>query len=162
MIYLKEINESVVKNIPKNDQEKKAVLDVGCGSGALAEAIRNKGYEVWGIEANLKASLTVDKRFNRIICAHLTDIPTIKESINKKKFDYIIFSDVLEHLYDPFPVLKEYLQFLTDSSHLIISVPNVVIWTNRIKILFGFFNYASTGVMDRTHIRFLHLEQHKF
>jgi hypothetical protein len=34
-----------------------------------------------------------------------------------------------------------------------ISVPNFVVWTNRLKLTFGRVDYTDTGVMDRTHIR---------
>ena len=35
-----------------------------------------------------------------------------------------------------------------------VSLPNIVVWTNRLAFLFGSFEYKDTGVTDRTHIRF--------
>jgi len=43
----------------------------------------------------------------------------------------------------------------------LISVPNVAVWTIRIKLLFGNFDYTDTGTMDRTHIRFFTLKTAK-
>jgi len=43
----------------------------------------------------------------------------------------------------------------------LISVPNVAVWTIRIKLLFGNFDYTNTGTMDRTHIRFFTLKTAK-
>jgi 2-polyprenyl-3-methyl-5-hydroxy-6-metoxy-1,4-benzoquinol methylase len=153
--YLEEVNEGILRQFaPAVDVGEESVLDVGCGSGALSEAIQKKGYSVWGIEAYAPAAEIAAKRITKVITADLTDISAIKRAIGDRKFDHIIFSDVLEHLYDPFTILKEYLTLLKTDGHILISVPNAAVWTNRLKLLFGVFNYADTGVMDRTHIRF--------
>lgn len=153
--YLEEANEGILKNVPANIAlERRTVLDVGCGCAALAEAIQKKGYIVWGIEAEKEAASMAGKRIDKVINADLTDLSRIKNEIGNKTFDCLVFSDVLEHVYDPFSILREYLQFLKRSGLLLISVPNVAVWLMRFKLLFGRFQYADTGVLDRTHIRF--------
>jgi 2-polyprenyl-3-methyl-5-hydroxy-6-metoxy-1,4-benzoquinol methylase len=153
--YLEEINEGILRQFPVNNAaEKPSVLDAGCGSGALSEAIRKKGYSVWGIEAVAPVAEKAKARITNVIISDLTDLAAVTRAIGQQKFDYIVFSDVLEHLYDPFTILKGYLLFLKPGGQVMVSVPNVAVWTNRIKLLFGVFNYADTGVMDRTHVRF--------
>lgn len=57
--YLEEINDAILRQIPINTTHNKPmVLDIGCGKGALSEAIQNKGYIVWGIELNEEAAIT--------------------------------------------------------------------------------------------------------
>lgn len=153
--YMEEINDGILKQIPVNKSKNIIkVLDIGCGAGALSEAIRNKGYIVWGIELNKEAAQKAKKRIDRVINEDLLKFNEIKRIIEKESFDYIVFSNVLEHLYDPFWVLQNYLIFLKRGGLVLISVPNVAVWTNRIKLLLGKFNYCNTGTMDRTHIRF--------
>ena len=153
--YFEEINEGILKFIPfNNTQDTISVLDVGCGSGALSEAIKKKGYVVWGIEENEDAAKKTAQRINKIIHADLTNYEFIKKEIDNNLFDYLIFSDVLEHLYDPFSIVQEYLKLLKMGGYILISVPNGVVWTNRLSFLFGRFEYSDTGVMDRTHIRY--------
>jgi 2-polyprenyl-3-methyl-5-hydroxy-6-metoxy-1,4-benzoquinol methylase len=153
--YLEEINEGIINNIEINSSGKvNKVLDVGCGAGALAEAIGKKGYSVWGIESNIDACKTAKKRIDQVINCDLTNYSKIQKILRKEKFDIIVFSDVLEHIYDPYVVLASYLKFLNVGGKVIISVPNVAVWSNRFKVLFGLFNYSDTGLMDRTHIRF--------
>lgn len=153
--YLEEVNEGVLKQLPVfNGDFESLVLDVGCGCAALSEAIKKKGYSVWGIEQNKEASNIAVKRLKRLIVADLTNLEEIREEIGNVKFDYLVFSDVLEHTYDPLLILKEYLGFLKNGGRVIISFPNVAVWMNRFKLLFGNFNYTDTGVLDRTHIRF--------
>ncbi len=153
--YMEEINEGILRQIPVNKASPKPVaLDIGCGSGALSEAVRKKGYTVWGIETNTDAAQKAAGRIDRVIKADCTDFESIKKELAGSSFDIIIFSDVLEHLYDPFYVLKEYSRFLRQGGRLLISVPNMAVWTVRLNLLFGRFKYANTGIMDRTHIRF--------
>ena len=155
--YLEEINVAVLKHIPlceRDCQEKIAVLDVGCGQANLSLEIKKKGYCVWGIEQNEFAAMTARTRIDHVILEDIIAFDQIAEKLKSKRFEYIIFSDILEHLYDPLKVLNFYLRFLKPNGKLIISVPNAVVWLNRINFLRGKFEYEDTGVMDRTHIRF--------
>jgi 2-polyprenyl-3-methyl-5-hydroxy-6-metoxy-1,4-benzoquinol methylase len=153
--YLEEINDAILRQIPINTTNNiSMVLDVGCGMGALAEAMQNKGYIVWGIDINEEAAQIAAERIAKVINADLTDIASIKEEIGNQCFDYLVFADILEHTYDPLTILKEYLTFLNDDGHVLVSLPNTVAWTKRIKFLLGKFEYTDTGIMDRDHIRF--------
>jgi 2-polyprenyl-3-methyl-5-hydroxy-6-metoxy-1,4-benzoquinol methylase len=152
--YLEEVNEGVVRQFPANpDSARPVVLDVGCGSGALSEAVKKRGYEVWGIEENSGAASRAAPRLDRVLNLNLHDSEAVRAALGDRKFDWLVFSDVLEHVYDPFTVLREYLRYVKDGGRVVISVPNALVWTNRVSFLFGRFEYADTGVMDRTHIR---------
>lgn len=153
--YMEEINYGILKHIPINQSKRTlSVLDVGCGSGVLSEAIKKRGYSVWGIEINRDAAHKAALRIDKVIHEDLLNAEKIEENIGNTRFEYIVFSNVLEHLYDPYLVLKKYLKFLAQDGLVLISVPNVAVWTNRIKLLLGKFDYTDTGTMDRTHIRF--------
>jgi 2-polyprenyl-3-methyl-5-hydroxy-6-metoxy-1,4-benzoquinol methylase len=77
-----------------------------------------------------------------------------KDTYANRLYDFIIFADVLEHLRDPWCVLKESMQFLKPDGRIIISVPNVA----HVQILASLYNndfsYSSTGILDKTHLRF--------
>ena len=152
--YLEEINEGVLRQIPVSfSAPSPSVLDVGCGSGALSEAIKQKGYEVWGLEENEEAAGRASARIDRVMRLNLHDFEAVRSAVGERRFDYLVFSDVLEHVYDPFSVLREYLRLVKEGGRVVISVPNALVWTNRLSFLFGRFEYADTGVMDRTHMR---------
>jgi glycosyltransferase involved in cell wall biosynthesis len=69
-------------------------------------------------------------------------------------FDRILLLDVLEHLRDPSPLLREARRLLAQRGKLIVSVPNAVNLTVRLKVLFGQFRYDDRGILDWSHLRF--------
>jgi SAM-dependent methyltransferase len=151
--YLEEINDGILNEFRGLLPFTGRVLDVGCGQGQLGQAIRDLGWEVWGIEQSGKACATARNRLHRLIESDLHDMPAIRPEIGQETFDALIFSDVLEHVYDPRTVLEQYLGFVKPGGRVFVSVPNFVVWTNRLKVLLGYTGYTDTGVMDRTHIR---------
>lgn len=126
------------------------VLDVGCGFATTAERIRRKGNRVWGIESSSEAAAVARKRIDHVIEADLQGAAAIGD----QRFDAIIFADVLEHLAWPIGVLARYAKLLKPGGSVIVSLPNVGLWSVRLSLLFGRFHYADSGVLDRTHLRF--------
>jgi hypothetical protein len=61
----------------------------------------------------------------------------------------------LEHLKDPWTVLKGTTNFLTNSGFVIISIPNVRRYTTIFNLLFrGNWPYRERGIHDKNHLRF--------
>jgi 2-polyprenyl-3-methyl-5-hydroxy-6-metoxy-1,4-benzoquinol methylase len=152
--YLEEVNEGVLREFRRLAPGGGRMLDVGCGRGQLGAAIRDLGWEVWGVEQSGEACPSARARLDQLIEADLHDQDRIERELGGAAFDGLVFSDVLEHVYDPRTVLESYLRFLRPGGRLFVSVPNMLVWTNRLRLLFGRFDYSDTGIMDRTHIRF--------
>jgi 2-polyprenyl-3-methyl-5-hydroxy-6-metoxy-1,4-benzoquinol methylase len=152
--YLEEVNEGVLREFQRLKTAPGRVLDVGCGRGALGQAIQHLGWEVWGIEQNAEVCATARQRLDRVIEADLLDVDQVRPGLGAKAFDAVVFSDVLEHLIDPLAVVESYVDLLKPGGKVIVSVPNAVVWTNRLAILCGWVEYTDSGVMDRTHLRF--------
>ena len=68
-------------------------------------------------------------------------------------FYCIIFADVLEHLKDPWTVLKGTINFF-DSGFVIISILNIRYYTTIINLVKGYWPYRERGLHDKTHLRF--------
>lgn len=136
--------------IPK---EAKKVLEIGCSDGSFGTTVKNeKQAEVWGIELDEKAGAVAKTRLDKVFIGNLEDNFT---SLPEKYFDCIIFNDVLEHLMDPWAVLKTMKRFLTENGQLIASIPNFCFWANLVQIVMkGDWQYESSGILDYTHIRF--------
>ena len=125
------------------------VLDAGCGFATTSERIQKLGNEVTGIEESAVACEVASKRIARVVQADLRDA-----NLGDEQFDVLIFADVLEHVPWPVGVLKNYLRYVKPDGSVIVSLPNVGLWSVRFAHLFGRWEYEETGVLDRTHLRF--------
>ncbi len=129
------------------------VLDLGCGSGAVGKRLKEQGKtaELIGVElfedAAAQASRVYDKVFTGDI--EILDLPY------QAHFDYIICGDILEHLKDPYSVVRRIAGWLKPDGQFICSLPNVRHWPVTANLIFrGAWDYRDAGVMDRTHLRF--------
>ena len=130
-----------------------SVLDVGCGTGALGEAATLAGNRVTGVELAESAVAIASARMERVLRFDVTDVAGLRTALGGQ-FERIVFADILEHLPDPLPVLAAYKDLLTPDGRVIVSLPNVAAWTVRLALAIGRFEYAESGIMDRTHLRF--------
>ena len=127
------------------------ILDVGCNTGMIGkEIIKKKQAFVDGIDINEEALKEAGKTYRKVFRRDLYDS---KLEIEAEKYDYIIFSDILEHLPRPDAVLRDARKYLKDDGKIIISLPNVARFEIRINLLFGNFVYKP-GILSEDHLRF--------
>jgi 2-polyprenyl-3-methyl-5-hydroxy-6-metoxy-1,4-benzoquinol methylase len=128
-------------------------LDLGCGTGSLGKAIRDRGNEVDGIEYSAEAVKVSRGRLDHAWQGDVTQ-PNALLSDKKEYYDCILFGNILEHLTDPWTVLKKYRKYLKPKGKIIVSIPNVCTWTTRLQFFVGYFRYTEVGTFDFTHYRF--------
>lgn len=133
------------------------VLDVGCASGYLAEALGKQGCMVSGIEYDAAEAEKARPFLQQTVVADLNQVE-VGEQFPDVTFDTIVFGDVLEHLLSPETVLTSALSLLKPEGTVVISIPNVAHGAVRLTLLQGRWDYRPTGLLDRTHIRFFTLE----
>ncbi len=107
---------SIVKNLYKSGGH---VLDVGCASGHLLEALQAlPGAVSVGIDVSEEAKRICDAKGFKM---HLADVTN--EMDMWYTFDCIIASDVLEHILDDEKAVLNFENMLTKNGRLIIFVP---------------------------------------
>lgn len=132
--------------------EAKKLLEVGCGNGAFGRLIKEKREcEYWGIEPDKKAAKIAEENLDKIFAAvfdEALDLPA-------HYFDCIIFNDVLEHLYNPWKVIRDCKKLLAESGCIVASIPNFFYLPN-LKELYKTreIRYKESGILDFTHLRF--------
>lgn len=130
-----------------------SVLEVGCGDGLTLEHLKKKNIaaKTTGVEIDPSAAERATGRVDRVLnCS--ADV--MRRNLQNEEFDLILCLDVLEHLYDPWTILREIEAVLQPGGYLLISIPNVQHWSVIVSLLFGRWNYTKAGLMDQTHIRF--------
>ena len=111
------------------------VLDLGVGDGALLEyIIREKDVEGFGLDVAQKA---VDFCRSRGLNVDLADINEPVTKFVHGSFDYIIMSEIIEHIPDPEKLLLDLQPFARKG--LIVSVPNTGFHQHRLRLLLGRF-----------------------
>lgn len=133
----------------------RAVLDVGCSTGALGAAIKARtGAQVFGIELSQEMAQVASAHLDKILVGDAVEI-ILQGKLQDLQFDTIIFADVLEHLADPWAVLKGVVRYLEAGGIIIASIPNVRhISTIYNLVVKGCWPYRDRGIHDRTHLRF--------
>ena len=133
----------------------KRVLDLGCASGALGAALRTRGAEVVGIEHDSSYAADAAARLDRVITADLESFDGWGEL---GSFDVVIAGDVLEHLRDPWGVLRRAAALLPAGGTAIVSLPNVRYWeTFWILARHNTWPRRAEGIFDATHLRWFTL-----
>jgi len=150
--YFSTARWDLLKHIPEGTD---TVLEIGAGSGDSLIALKESGIakHCFGIEL-FKLPNTQQNRseIERFI---IGNIETMNIDFPIDYFDVIILGDVLEHLIDPWIVVKKILPFLKKGGIIIASCPNARDITILGKILLtGRFKYELSGSLDRTHLRF--------
>jgi O-antigen biosynthesis protein len=131
----------------------KRVLEVGCSSGYMSCELVKRCCRVTGIEVDPIAAERSRAHCQAVYVLDLNS-PDWMAGLPERGFDVVLLADVLEHLVMPNATLVQLKEVLTSDGVLVISLPNVVHWVTRLKILFGRFNYEPWGTLDHTHLRF--------
>ena len=129
------------------------VLDIGCGEGFLAAELARAGNRIAGIDN--RPEPTEAFRFEQYFEADLDSgiAPAVRQ-LGEKRFDKILLLDVLEHLKHPEQILQQCHALLKREGVLVVSLPNIANLVIRLMLLFGHFDYAERGILDKTHLRF--------
>ena len=144
--------------ILRGDEE---FLDIGCGHGGVSSELIKRGHKVSGIEINKDAIESLKSKGFEVFHKDIS-----KPLELDKKFDVVMMLDVLEHMFDPYALLKEAKQTVKKGGVVIVMVPLYFDIVDRLKILFtgsvismdnlcyGKKNYLKFRSYNYDHIRF--------
>ena len=114
--------------IPQNAH----VLDLGCGSGALLQALtQDKQVTGYGVEMSTKKVLTAIERGVNVIQGNLENgLPTF----DTQSFDIVILSLTIQAMKNTENILNEMMRV---GKQAIVTFPNFGYWKNRLQIIQG-------------------------
>ncbi|MBE3574455.1 MAG: glycosyltransferase [Firmicutes bacterium] len=131
----------------------RTVLDVGCASGRLGAYLKasRPGRYVAGVEVVPEVAAEAAQVLDRV---YVGDIASLGIEAPPGGFDAIICADVLEHLPDPWRVLKKLSSLLSRRGVVILSLPNFRNVLEIAGVIRGSWDYQSAGIFDHSHLRF--------
>jgi 2-polyprenyl-3-methyl-5-hydroxy-6-metoxy-1,4-benzoquinol methylase len=132
------------------------VLDVGCAAGALGARIKARGNWVGGVELSDDGRRQAADRLNQVWAFDVES--TWPQELQQVDLDLVILGEILEHVFDPVAVLRNVARGLKPGGAIIVTTPNMMTWTNRLRFLIGDFRYQSEGMFDFGHIRWFTYE----
>ena len=131
----------------------RTVLDVGCNRGALGAAYRrfNPRVRLLGIDKSVEAAEQAAMHYDDVVAGDVEEDPlpfNLPDGL-----DCVVYGDVLEHLSDPWELVRRHADALTPDGVMLICVPNVEHWSFAARLLRGGWDYEPSGLFDRTHLR---------
>jgi len=124
------------------------VLDIGCGNALVSAELKKGGCWVEGIDFEVSKGADRLDKFTRL------NLNNSDAEIPVYDFDYVLLMDILEHLDEPEQfVYNLRVRARGNSPKIIVSVPNIGFFSNRVQLLFGRFDYGIRGIMYLGHKR---------
>jgi SAM-dependent methyltransferase len=102
-------------------QDRRRLLDFGCGGGGFLEEMRKRGWEVTGVDASVAAV----QRVRNVLGLDALAGSLPDERLALEAFDLITMWQSLEHVHQPLRILREARRLLVRGGMLVISAPNI-------------------------------------
>jgi 2-polyprenyl-3-methyl-5-hydroxy-6-metoxy-1,4-benzoquinol methylase len=100
------------------------LIDIGCGEGWIMDELKRHGISVLGLDFSKHGI----EKFNPHLLPYFKQgniYELLEEKVRiKSKFDFLILANVIEHVKDPFQLLKNIKRIMHSSSILVIVAPN--------------------------------------
>lgn len=145
------VNNELMSLIPDGVRR---IVDVGCMHGQMAHAYKQKNPVVHyvGIEIDPDYAKVASAYCDEALVANIEDLSEVDFG-RLFPSDCWIFGDCLEHLKNPWFLLKKIRSSIDSDGCLLICIPNAQHWGVQQRLLSGQFRYEDSGLMDRTHLR---------
>ena len=160
--YHDQVNPTLLAEV---SPQARRFLELGCGAGAFARAVRSRQSVSYYVGVDLAAEALGRARdaLDVALACHLDrvpvwqDDPPMRQAMPPASFDHVVLGDVLEHLYAPQAVLQQAVQCLRPGGSALVCMPNVQHWSVLAQLLAGHWPQSDAGLFDRTHIRWFTL-----
>lgn len=135
--------ELLQRHTPLSDG-KLTVLDAGCGTGLVLEALRSYTRPV-GIDFSMLAMAYCARRgIRRLACARVEALPFGDEA-----FDLLLALDLFEHIDDDAALLRELWRVCRPGGYLLITVPAYrFLWSEHDEALYHKRRYTRTSLRN--------------
>jgi len=148
--YFGNARRGFIDELPDNPAAR--LLEIGAGEGstaAYAQATNKCGWTC-GVELCETAAAIAMTKMDQVI---IGDVEKVALEFPERHFDVLILSEILEHLVDPWKVLKRLRPLMKPGALVHAGSPNVCHWSVIKSLLAGRWQYEERGIFDATHLR---------
>ncbi len=126
----KGVHEKVVEMFSNPEWERGTVLDAGCGPGALTLELAGLGYRMSGCDFRADDFAASDSGIE-------FQQADLNESLpyEDNTFDYVVSTEVLEHLQNPFRAIREFARITKPGGTVVVTTPNYINIEMRLRFL---------------------------
>lgn len=144
----------VVTDVIKQRKQIKTICDLGCGNGYLAGRLAMSGYAVVGIDASETGITLAQEAYPA--ARFLTGIIDrgLQARTGLEKFDLVVSSDVIEHLYRPSDLFEAAIPLLKPDGELLVTTPYHGYLKNLALGVSGKMDAHFGSLTDGGHIKF--------
>jgi 2-polyprenyl-3-methyl-5-hydroxy-6-metoxy-1,4-benzoquinol methylase len=148
--YFTAARRPFVDDLPGNPSAK--LLEIGCGAGETAAYAMATGKCGWccGVELCEGPARQAQTKMNQVVVGN---VESMALDLPNEHFDILLLSEVLEHLVDPWAVLKRLRPLLKPGALIRAGSPNVCHYSVVVTLLKGRWRYEHKGIFDATHLR---------
>lgn len=135
----------------------KAVFDLGCGNGYVADQLIQLGFNVYGADASKEGIALARERHPDRFSVWNVESPEIPKQFENIEFDLVLSVEVIEHIYDPRSFIKRCSSILNNSKtdkRLILTTPYHGYLKNLAIAIAGGFDRHVNPLWDGGHIKF--------
>ena len=128
----------------------RSICDLGCGNGHISGRLAALGYDVTGVDASASGIQIARRTYPQA--------NFIKRQIDRNlsvgKFDLVLSSDVIEHLYRPSDLLEATVSQLKPGGHVLLGTPYHGYLKNLVLAATGRMDAHFSSLHDGGHIKF--------
>lgn len=148
-------SDSAAARVVRMVGKDKYVLEIGAGPGSITKILTSvSNCRVTALDIDAESIKMLSPYCEQVYQVDLNNVAWPEILVQEKKFEVLVAADVLEHVYEPLTVLKSMKGLLDEDGYMIISLPHVGHSVIHACLLEENFEYADSGLLDRTHIRF--------
>ena len=131
------------------------ILDVGAANGATLKYIKERyDCRLYGIEPESKLAKEAVK-YGKIYVGTVENWLHSPFEDYDSQYDFIIMADVIEHLLEPWAIVRDIAKHLKKSGAIFASIPNFLNATVIVNLFkYGTFGYKSCDIVNKEHLRF--------
>lgn len=118
-LYYKTLKNAIKKEVKKNNP---IILDIGCATGSVLYFLNPK--KGMGIDISTEMIKIARKKYSFLKNLKFEVFNIEEKAYTKRKFDFILFNDVIEHVQNKKKAIENIAQSMSGKTTLILSMAN--------------------------------------